>query len=109
MPLLALALLALLIVSSVGLWLTFTIAQMLFTLAIAGLVGWLADMVVPGQLPYGWLGAVVAGLIGGWLGALLIGNVGPALFGVHILPAFVGATLLAGGVEVLGKRMARES
>lgn len=61
-PLGALALLAVLIVAAVGLWLTFTLMHMLLTLAVAGLVGWLADLAVPGQLPYGWLGAVAAGL-----------------------------------------------
>ena len=108
-PLVALALLAVLIVSAVGLWLTFTITHVLFTLAVAGLVGWLADLVVPGELPYGWLGAVAAGLVGGWLGQLVLGAVGPALFGVHILPAFVGATVLAVAVQVLGKSAVRRA
>lgn len=107
MPLVALALLAVLIIAGMGLWLTLTLAHMLVTLAVAGVVGWLADLAVPGELPYGWLGAVAAGVIGGWVGALLLGGVGPALFGVHILPAFVGAAVLAGGVELLGKRAGR--
>ena len=108
-PLIALALLALLAAGAMGMWLTFTLTHVLLTLAIAGLVGWLADVVVPGELPYGWLGAVAAGLAGGWLGTLLVGNVGPALFGVQILPAFVGAALLAVAVELVGKSVTRRS
>ncbi|MSQ23758.1 MAG: GlsB/YeaQ/YmgE family stress response membrane protein [Chloroflexi bacterium] len=91
-----------------GLWLTFTLTHMLLTLAVAGLMGWLADLVVPGELPYSWLGAVAAGLIGGWLAALLMGNVGPNLFGVYLLPAFVGATALAVAVELVGKSTTKQ-
>ena len=102
-PLIAVALLVLLVIAAMGMWLTFTLTHLILTLAVAGLVGWLADLAVPGQLPYGWLGAVAAGVVGGWLGTLLLGSVGPALFGVHILPTFVGAAILAVGAEVLGK------
>jgi uncharacterized membrane protein YeaQ/YmgE (transglycosylase-associated protein family) len=101
--LLALVLLAVVVLAAIGMWLTFTLIHMLLTLAIAGLVGGLADMLVPGKMPGGWLGAVAAGLIGGWIGAAIIGNVGPSLFGVSVLPSFVGAALLAAAAEVAGK------
>jgi uncharacterized membrane protein YeaQ/YmgE (transglycosylase-associated protein family) len=100
---LAVALFALLLLVSAAMTLTFGVVHLLGTLAVAGLVGWIADLVVPGELPYGWLGAVVAGLVGGWLGALLIGNVGPQLFGVHLIPALLGAALLAFLAQSLGK------
>jgi uncharacterized membrane protein YeaQ/YmgE (transglycosylase-associated protein family) len=64
-------------------------------LVMAGVIGVLADRAVPGRLPWGWIGAVVAGLLGSWLGVLLIGRVGPSLFGVPLLPALVGALILA--------------
>ena len=108
-PLIVIGLVAVLIVASVGIWLSFTLMHMLLTLGVAGLVGWLADLVVPGDLPYGWLGAVVAGLVGGWVGAIILGNMGPDLFGVRIVPAFVGAAILAAGVEIIGKTAARRS
>jgi uncharacterized membrane protein YeaQ/YmgE (transglycosylase-associated protein family) len=107
MPLVAIVLLVLLLIAATGIALTFTLTHLILTLAVAGLVGWLADLAVPGQLPYGWLGAVVAGLVGGWLGALVIGSVGPAIFGVHILPTFLGAAALAAGAELLGKSALR--
>lgn len=103
-PAIAIALLALLLLLSVGMWLTFNLFHLVLTLAVAGFVGWLADLAVPGELPYGWLGAVVAGVVGGWLGALILGSLGPSLFGVNILPTFVGAAALAFGAEVVGKR-----
>ncbi len=107
MPLIAIVLIVLLIIASAGLWLTFTLTQLLLTLAAAGLVGWLADVAIPGELPYGWLGAVAAGVVGGWIGALLLGNAGPALFGVHVLPSFIGAAIVAAAVELIGKSAAR--
>jgi uncharacterized membrane protein YeaQ/YmgE (transglycosylase-associated protein family) len=79
---------------------------LLLTLLVAGLVGWLADLVVPGELPGGWIGAVLAGLIGGVLGRLLfhvfgLGDFGFGLFGVELIPAFVGAVIVAGAAELV--------
>jgi uncharacterized membrane protein YeaQ/YmgE (transglycosylase-associated protein family) len=100
---LAIGLVVLLLLFSVAITMTFGLFHLAGTLAIAGLVGWIADLIVPGELPYGWLGAVVAGVVGGWLGALIIGNFGPALFGVHVLPTLLGAAMLALAANVLAK------
>src|SRR5205823_10908461 len=100
---LAVALLALLVLMSIGMALTFGLFHLFGALAVAGLVGWIADLAVPGELPFGWLGAVVAGLLGGWIGALVIGNFGPSLFGVHLLPATLGAAVVAVLAQVGGK------
>lgn len=83
------------VVLGAAMWLTFTLVGFLLTLLVAGLVGWAADAVVPGRLPGGWLGAVLAGIVGGFVGTLLLGHVGPTLFGVNLIPAFVGAALIA--------------
>ena len=85
-----------------------TIVNLVLFLFMAGVVGWLADLMLPGRLPYGWLGAILAGLVGGWLGTLLLGPVGPSLFGVRLIPALVGAIILALGVELMGKLMLRQ-
>ena len=37
----------------------------------------------------------MAGLLGSWLGGALIGHVGPSIGGITILPALVGAIVLA--------------
>jgi uncharacterized membrane protein YeaQ/YmgE (transglycosylase-associated protein family) len=76
-------------------WLTFSLIGLLLTLFVAGLVGWAADAVVPGRLPGGWLGAVLAGIVGGFVGTLLLGHVGPTIFHVNIIPAFIGAAVIA--------------
>ncbi len=84
-----------------------SIMHLVLMLFMAGLVGALADAIVPGRLPYGWLGAIVAGLVGSWLGVLIMGQVGPSIFGVPIIPGLVGAIILALGVELVGKMLAR--
>ncbi|MCC7367180.1 MAG: GlsB/YeaQ/YmgE family stress response membrane protein [Chloroflexi bacterium] len=77
----------------------------LLTLLVAGLVGWAADAVVPGTLPGGWIGAVLAGIIGGFLGTLLLGKIGPTIFDINIIPAFIGAAAIAVAAELtMGSR-----
>ncbi|TAK33545.1 MAG: GlsB/YeaQ/YmgE family stress response membrane protein [Chloroflexota bacterium] len=71
-------------------------------LVMAGIIGWLADQIVPGRMPFGVLGAVVAGLLGSWLGWILIGNFGPPIFGIRVIPAFLGALILTAAVSLLG-------
>ena len=79
----------------VATWLTVSLIGFLLTLLVAGLVGWAADAVVPGQLPGGWLGAILAGIVGGFLGTLVLGHVGPTIAGVNLIPAFIGAAVIA--------------
>jgi uncharacterized membrane protein YeaQ/YmgE (transglycosylase-associated protein family) len=81
---------------------------LLWTLLIAGLVGWAAERVVPGQLPGGWIGAILVGLIGGFVGRLLFHAVGIRLgfgfIGIELIPAFVGAVLVVGAAGLYKSR-----
>lgn len=83
---------------------------LLLTLIVAGLIGWAADMVVPGgALPGGWLGAVLTGIIGGFVGAWLFATLrihdpGFSLFGVDLIPAFVGAVIVAFAAQLFTSR-----
>jgi uncharacterized membrane protein YeaQ/YmgE (transglycosylase-associated protein family) len=74
---------------------TWGIFALVLHLAFAGLIGWLADAVVPGKLPFGWLGAVTAGLLGSWFGRILLGDFGPTILGFNVIPAIIGAIVLA--------------
>ncbi|MBI4322618.1 MAG: GlsB/YeaQ/YmgE family stress response membrane protein [Chloroflexi bacterium] len=87
-------------------WITTQVVGILITLFLAGLIGWVADAIVPGRLPWGWLGAILAGLLGSWLGTWLFGHIGPSFFGIAIIPAILGAIILALALEVLGKLFA---
>jgi uncharacterized membrane protein YeaQ/YmgE (transglycosylase-associated protein family) len=90
-----LVLLLILIALIFSIYVTVSFIGLLVTLLIAGVVGWLAYKFVPVKLPYGFLGAVVAGLIGSWIGGWLLGEVGPELGGIAIFPALVGSLILA--------------
>ena len=105
LTLIVIALLVLLVMSWTIL-LAFQLLGLLLHLLVAGVVGAVADAVVPGKLPWGWLGAVVAGLVGSWLGTQLIGHVGPSVAGVPIVPSFAGAVILAFVVSFLQRRQA---
>lgn len=103
------ALVVLALVLGTGMWVTVGMVGFVMTLIVAGLVGWLADLVVPGKLPGGWIGAVLAGLVGGWLGSLLfsllhIQRIGPDIGGIDIVPAFVGAVVIALALELFSTR-----
>ena len=97
---------ALLLIPVIGF--TFGLGGLVLHLVVAGIVGWLADLIVPGKLPWGWVGAVLAGLAGSWLGTRLIGHVGPSPFGVPLIPAFVGAVILAFAIYGLAKLAAKD-
>src|SRR6266849_4089773 len=86
-----------------------SLVGLVLTLLMAGLVGWAADMVVPGRLPGGWIGAVLAGLVGGFVGRILfhaigIRDLGFGLFGIELIPAFVGAVLVVFAAEMYTSR-----
>lgn len=66
------------------------IGALLVTIVIVALV----EMVSKTRLPYGWLGNIVAGLIGGVIGQYILGQFGPFIFGVYLIPTFVGSFLL---------------
>jgi uncharacterized membrane protein YeaQ/YmgE (transglycosylase-associated protein family) len=92
-----------------GMWATVTLVGLLVTLVVAGLVGWAADAVVPGRLPGGWIGAVLAGIAGGFVGHLLfrtlgLPNFGLVFAGVDLIPAFVGAVVIAVLAELFTAR-----
>src|SRR5437762_12438888 len=104
-----LLLIVLVLVLGAGMWITVGLVALLATLFVAGLVGWAADMVVPGRLPGGWIGAVLAGLIGGFIGRMLfhalgIRDLGFGLFGIELIPAFVGAILVVVAAEIFTSR-----
>ena len=49
-------------------------------LILLSIVGWVIDLIVPGKMPYGWIGGIVAAIIGGIIGGFLFGFLD---FGLH--------------------------
>ncbi len=65
-------------------------------LIMLSILGWVIDLIVPGRMPYGWLGGIAAAIIGGLIGGFLFGTFGPyARFNDWTL-AFIPAQL--GGI-----------
>ncbi|MBM4418054.1 MAG: GlsB/YeaQ/YmgE family stress response membrane protein [Chloroflexi bacterium] len=90
-----------------GMAMAFWSMAIVMKLVMSGFIGGLADAVVPGRLPYGPLGAVAAGIFGGVVGGTLLPSLGPPLFGVEIVPTFLGALAVVGIFEIVANTRSR--
>lgn len=52
--------------------------NLIITLILAGVVGWIASMVMKTDGQMGWVGNVVVGIIGGFIGTMVLGFIAPA-------------------------------
>lgn len=70
----------------------------LIMLLVAAIVGFIGDALVPGRMPGGWVGAIIAGLLGSAIGGYLFSALnipaGPVLGGLAIIPSIIGAALV---------------
>lgn len=68
-------------------------------LVMLSLLGWVIDLIVPGKMPYGWLGGIVAAIIGGLIGGFLFPQFGPSAtfsgWTLSFIPALLGGIILA--------------
>jgi uncharacterized membrane protein YeaQ/YmgE (transglycosylase-associated protein family) len=93
-----------------------TLTHLLILLLVGAAVGLIAERIVHRALPYGWVGAIVAGLLGAWLMTdVLHIIIAPkvSVIGIPLVSAILGAmivvfafSLLSGGRR-LGFRGAR--
>lgn len=79
------------------------IGALIVTIIIVAIV----ERITRTNLPYGWLGNIVAGMIGGYIGQLLLGQFGPFIFGVYLIPTFLGSLLFILGARFLFRQLAR--
>ncbi|MFD0898168.1 GlsB/YeaQ/YmgE family stress response membrane protein [Loigolactobacillus binensis] len=68
--------------------------HLIWLLLTGALIGGLAGAITSRKVPLGWLGLIVAGLIGAWLGETLFGSWGPQVADLALLPAIGGAIIL---------------
>lgn len=63
------------------------------------IIGWVIDLIVPGKMPFGWLGGIIAALVGGLIGGFLFPQFGPAAtwqgWTLAFIPALLGGIILA--------------
>jgi uncharacterized membrane protein YeaQ/YmgE (transglycosylase-associated protein family) len=80
---------------------------------VLGFVGWVIDLVIPGKMPYGWIGGVVSAIIGGIVGGWLFGNFGPAVtwngYTLSVIPAILGGIIVAVIVRFIMGMMGRRT
>jgi len=101
MPLVPLLLWTLIVLVAVSIVASFKILGLLLMLGTAALVGALANALIPGRLPSGWVGALLAGMAGSWLGGMLLGHWGPRLFDIYLLPTLIGAVIVVFLVQIV--------
>lgn len=51
---------------------------LIITLILAGIVGWIASMIMKTDAQMGWIANVVVGIVGGFIGTTLFGFIAPA-------------------------------
>lgn len=65
---------------------------LLVLLVVAAIAGACGELIAGGKVPGGWIGSILAGLVGAWIGGMLI-RFGPAIGGIQVIPAIIGAAL----------------
>ena len=78
--------------------------SILLSILVAFIIGIVAGKVSPLGMAGKWAGAIVAGFIGNWIGIQLFGSMGPMVLGFSLIPALIGAVLvavIAGGIAKL--------
>ena len=66
---------------------------LIITLIIAGVIGWIASMIMKTDGQMGWVANVIAGIVGGFIGNMLLGFIAPAApinGGLNIMSIVVG-------------------
>ena len=77
--------------------------DLIVTLIIGGIIGWLASILMRSDAQMGVLANILVGIVGSFLGSWLAGALGVHAVGAgHYLVALVGAMLLIGIVRALG-------
>ena len=66
----------------------------LWLLLIGGIIGALAASLTSKNLPMGWVGNILAGLLGSWLGEQFLGTWGPSAAGLSLFPSIIVAVIL---------------
>lgn len=79
----------------------------IWVLIVGAVVGAIGQMIVGRDMPGGWIGNIVAGLVGAWIGGSLLGNWGPIVGGMAIIPAIIGAVVLVFIVSLVIGTMGR--
>lgn len=78
----------------------------LWVLIIGAVIGIIAGAITSRDLPAGWIGNIIGGLVGAWLGQMLFGTWGPQVADMAIIPSILGAIIVVLVVSFLMRRKA---
>jgi uncharacterized membrane protein YeaQ/YmgE (transglycosylase-associated protein family) len=85
------------------------ILSFILFLFVAAACAYLAERLVPGSIPGGFLTSAIVGIIGAWIGGSMVGSIGPSLAGVSLLPCILGSALLVFLLSLFSHRYSRRS
>ncbi|MDN6731495.1 MAG: GlsB/YeaQ/YmgE family stress response membrane protein [Atopostipes suicloacalis] len=80
---------------------------LLWQLLIGAIIGAVAGALTSRDVPMGWIGNIIAGLVGSWLGEMLLGSWGPNVAGMALVPSILGAVILVMIVSMVFSGMNR--
>ncbi|MDQ6693509.1 MAG: hypothetical protein M3014_03685 [Chloroflexota bacterium] len=90
------------------------IPHILVILALAAVIGYLADLLAGGRVPLGFFGSILSGMLGAWVSTDVVRSrlplslsKEPALDGVMLVTAAIGAFIFSMLWCVLASRVAR--
>lgn len=82
-------------------------------LILLSILGWVIDLIVPGKMPFGWLGGIGAAIVGGLLGGLILPQFGPSAtfsgWTLSFIPALLGGIILGFIVRFVMGRTGKSS
>ncbi|HEY9715685.1 MAG TPA: GlsB/YeaQ/YmgE family stress response membrane protein [Chroococcales cyanobacterium] len=84
-----------------------SILTFILFLIVAAVCAWIAEALVPGNIPGGFFASAVVGVIGAWIGGSLVGSVGPSLAGVPLISTILGSAILVFGFALIRRGIPR--
>lgn len=77
--------------------------NLIVTLVIGGVIGWLASIVMKTNAQMGLVANVMVGIVGAWLGGWLVGSLGVGAQGIGVyLVSVLGAAVLIAILRLFG-------
>lgn len=69
-------------------------SALILSIIVSLVIGYVAEKLVPFDMPGGVIGSIIAGFVGAWIGHGLFGAWGPAIGGFYFIPALIGAVIV---------------
>jgi len=71
-----------------------SVTAFIISIIMSLMIGYVAEKLVPFDMPGGMFGCIIAGFIGAWIGHGLFGAWGPSIAGFYLIPALIGAIIV---------------